>query len=178
MKICCTAPREFTSFLDQFSAARNKVKIMISKKVDYNLEKAEIVQLTNDAYYYLAFDEPCLDDENMDEVKEFKERFPYGFKFNPGIEPVEGTDLIECTVIPICECNTPYTHYKVMNKWFKNEFYYSEDKKRACYRIYNMYNGFFVDLGWSDVIINKFGKPEIHAKKCILPLWGKNWMTY
>ena len=65
-----------------------------------------------------------------------------------------------------------------MNKWFKDEFYYSEDKKRVCYRIYNMYDGFFVDLGWSDVIINKFGKPEICTKKCILPLWGKNWMTY
>lgn len=151
---------------------------MITKKVDYNPEKAEIVQLTNDAYYYLAFNEPCLDSENMDEVKEFKNRFPYGFKFESDIEFVEDSDLVECKVIPICECNTPFTHYKVMNKWFKNEYYYSEDKKRAYYRIYNMYNGFFVDLGWHDVKINKFGKPEITDKNCILPLWGPRWIKY
>lgn len=151
---------------------------MIADKLDYNLEKMEIVQLSNDAYHFLAFKEPCLDEDNMDEVEEFKEQFPYGFKIEPGIEPVEDSDLVECKVIPICESSTPFTHYKLEGTWWKLEFYYSEDKTKAHYRAYDMYSGRFLDYGWNDVIINQYGHPEIRPKGCIFPLWGKSWIKY
>ena len=67
---------------------------MIADKLDYNPDKMEIVQLSNDAYHYLAFEEPCLDEDNMDEVKEFKEQFSYGFKIDPDVEFVEDLDFI------------------------------------------------------------------------------------
>ena len=151
---------------------------MLNKKIDYNQEKMEIVQLSNDAYYNLAFGETCLDSENMDEVEEFKERFPYGFKFEPDIEFVEDSDLIECKVIPICECSTPYTHYKIEGKWTKYEFYYSQDRKQVNFRYYDMYHGRFIDYRWNDININQFGKPDIRPKKCIFPLSGKLWARY
>lgn len=151
---------------------------MIADKLDYNPEKMEIVQLSNDAYHFLAFKEPCLDEDNMDEVEEFKEQFLYGFKFEPDIEPVEDSDLVECKVIPICECSTPFTHYKLEGTWWKLEFYYNEDKTKAYYRMYDMYSGRFLDYGWNDVIINKSGHPEIRPKGCIFPLWGKSWIKY
>ena len=151
---------------------------MLNKKLDYNLEKIEVIQLSNDAYYNLAFNEPCLDDENVDEIAEFKERFPYGFKFEPDIEFVEDSDLIECKVIPICESSTPYTHYNIVGKWTKYEFYYSQDRKQVNFRYYDMHDGRFIDYGWNDININQFGKPDIRPRKCIFPLWGKSWMRY
>lgn len=152
----------------------------MNKKLDYNLDKSEILQLSNDAYFYLAHKEPCLDDSNMEEVEEFKTRFKYGFKFDEqyGIDFVEDSDMIECKVIPICECSTPFTYYRIEGRWFKSEFYYSPDKKQAYYRTYDMYNGRFYDYGWNDVMINEYGKPEIRPNKCIFPLWGKKWLRY
>ena len=152
----------------------------MNRKLDYNLDKAEILQLSNDAYFCLAHKEPCLDEENMEEVKELKAQFKYGFKFDEqyGIDFVEDSDMIECKIIPICECSTPFTHYKINGKWYKSEFYYSSDKKQVYYRVYDMYNGCFHDYGWNDVIANQYGKPEIRPNKCIFPLWGKNWFRY
>lgn len=151
---------------------------MIADKLDYNPEKMEIVQLSNDAYHFLAFKEPCLDEDNMDEVEEFKEQFPYGFKIEPDVESVEDSDLVECKVIPICESSTPFTHYKLEGDWWKLEFYYNEDKTKAYYRMYDMYRGRFLDYGWNDVIINQYGHPEIRPKGCIFPLCGKFWIKY
>lgn len=152
---------------------------LVKKRLDYSIEDAEIVQLSNDAYYNLAFSEPCLDEENMDEVEEIKARFPYGFKFGPSHEFVDDSDLVECQIIPICEnTSSPFTHYCVDGKYFKHEFYYSEDKKRVHYRIYNMHAGKFRDYGWCDVNINQYGKPDIRPNKCIFPLWGKFWARY
>ena len=149
-------------------------------KLDYNSEKAEVVQLSNDAYFCLVHGEPCLDDDNYEEVQEFKNRFPYGYMFDRqyGIDFVEDSDLIECKIIPICETETPFTHYRELGKWFKEEFYYNQDKTGAYYRIYDKYHGRFRDYGWNDVIINQFGKPIIKPNKCIFPLWGKTWLKY
>lgn len=152
----------------------------MNKRLDYNLDKAEILQLSNDAYFCLAHKEPCLDEDNYEEVQEFKARFKYGYKFDEqyGIDFVEDSDLIECKVIPICECSTPFTHYCLEGKWFKSEFYYNEDKTQVYYRTYNMYDGRFRDYGWNKVEINQYGKPEIRPNKCIFPIWGKNWLRY
>lgn len=151
---------------------------MITHKLDYNLEKIECIQLSNDAYHFLAHGEPCLDESNMDEVEELKERFLYGFKFGPDIEPVEDSDLIECSIIPICECDTPFTHYRILENLFKEEYYYSKDKTQVYYRLYLIRQGRFLDYGWNKIEINQFGKPAIKPRKNCFPLWGKSWMKY
>lgn len=151
---------------------------MIANKLDYDLEKIETVRLSNDAYYNLAFGEECLDENNLSNVKDFKKRFPYGFKFASKAESVKNSDLVECKIVPIRECNTPFTHYRIHGKWYKSEFYYSEDKKQAYYRIYNMYDGYFTDYGWNEVHTNQYGRQEIRPGKCIFPLQGKSWIEY
>jgi hypothetical protein len=152
---------------------------MIEQQLDYDVNDAQTFQITNDAYHWLAFKEPCLDDENYEEAEEIKEMFPYGFKFDSKVEFVENSDLVEVIIIPIQLISNEFTHYKIDGKWWKYEFYYSKDKTKAYYRIYDMYNGRFMDYGWNDVIINKYGKPEIQpCKGCIFPLWGKNWKRY
>lgn len=152
----------------------------MTKKIDYNLDKAEILQLSNDAYFCLAHGEPCLDEDNYEEVQEFKARFKYGYKFDKqyGIDSVENSDMIECKVIPMCECDTPFTHYRLYGRHCKSEFYYSHDGKQAYYRFYNRYLNRVCDYGWNDVIVSKRGKPEIRPGNCIIPLWGKNWLRY
>lgn len=151
---------------------------MIADKLDYNSEKMEIIQLSNDAYHFLAFKEPCLDDNNLEEAEEIKEQFPEGFKIDPEIEFVEDTDMVEIKIIPICESSTPFTHYKLDGVWHKHEFYYNSDKSKVYYRIYDAYYGRFIDYGWNDVNINQFDYPDIRPKGCIFPLWGKSWIKY
>ena len=152
----------------------------MNRRLDYNSEKAEVLQLSNDAYFCLVCGEPCLDDANYEEVQEFKARFKYGYMFDKqyGIDFVEDSDMIECKVIPICESSTPFTHYRIDGKWFKHEFYYSPDRKQVNYRIYDLYHGHFIEYGWNDVIINQYNQPEIRPNKCIFPIWGKNWLRY
>jgi hypothetical protein len=151
---------------------------MFRKKLDYCKEKMEIIQISNDAYYYIVYAEPCLDSENMSEVKELKSRFPYGFILSPSFEPVENSDLVECKIIPICESSSPFTYYKIEGKTYKSEFYYNEDRSRARYRWYDFLHGRFIDYGWNDVKLNAKGKPEIRPKGCVFPLWGKKWLKY
>lgn len=152
---------------------------MLNKKVDYNPEKLETVQMSNDAYNYIVNDEPCLDEENIDEVNELYERYPYGFKINPDIEFVENSDLIECSIIPICICQTPFTHYKINGRWSKDEFYYSQDRKQVYFRSYIMSSKRFIDYGWNEIQINKYKKPEISPRNgMFIPLWGKSWLKY
>ena len=150
--------------------------MQINKKLDYCED--EILQVSNDAYYNLAFKEPCLDEENQDEVNEIKARFPYGFKICPDIEFVENSDLVEIKLIPINECNNKFTHFRIDGKWHKHEFYYSEDRKQVYYRIYDMYYGRFIDYGWCDISINSFKKPEVKVRGCTFPIWGQKWTLY
>ena len=149
-------------------------------RLDYNSEKAETVIMSNDAYYYLAFNEPCLDDSNVEEANEIKGRFPHGFKIGPDIENMATSGQVKCQIIPICEnSKSPFTHYRIDGTWFKDEFYYNEDKSKVHYRIYNGYDKRFLDFGWNDVQLNQYGKPEIKTENgSILPLWGKSWVKY
>ena len=112
---------------------------MIEQQLDYDVNDAQTFQITNDAYHWLAFKEPCLDDENYEEAKEIKEMFPYGFKFDSKVEFVENSDLVEVIIIPIQLVSNEFTHYKIDGKWWKDEFYYNKDKTKAYYRIYNMF---------------------------------------
>lgn len=149
------------------------------EKFDYNEQEAKVIQLSNDAYFYLLHGEPCLDDMNYEEAEDIKAEYPYGFKLSQSVEYVEDSDLIETTIIPICKNNnSPFTHYRLDGKHFKSEFYYNDDKTKAFYRTYIAYKKEFRTYGWCDVKINQLGKPYINPNNCIFPLWGKSWAKY
>ena len=62
--------------------------------------KAQRLQLSNDAFYFLVYGEECLDDDNLEEAKEIQALFPDGFEVDLNWMPVEGSDMIEATFIP------------------------------------------------------------------------------
>lgn len=66
--------------------------------LDY--EHKKIIQLSNDAFYYLQYDEELLDESNLEEAQEIQQMFPFGFYINEGWATVKDSDLIEATFIP------------------------------------------------------------------------------
>lgn len=65
-----------------------------------NYERKETVRLTNDAFYYLFEGEEPLDEDNLAEALHLASLYPNGFRINDGWAAVEGSDLIECEIIP------------------------------------------------------------------------------
>lgn len=68
----------------------------------YKLNEANaiILQITNDAFFFVKEDEELLDEANMDEVNEILEMFPNGFEIKDDWLYVENTDLIQACFIP------------------------------------------------------------------------------
>ena len=70
-------------------------------KLDYS--KAETMQLSNDAFFYLLQEEEPLDEENLDEAQEIFAMFKHGFYIEDNWKTVENSDLIEATFVPYVE---------------------------------------------------------------------------
>lgn len=58
------------------------------------------MRVTNDALFYLLYEEEPLDDANLVEAHRIQAAYPDGFDINPDYKPVEGTDLIDIELIP------------------------------------------------------------------------------
>ena len=67
-------------------------------KLDYS--KTKIIQLSNDAFYYLREEDEPLDEANMEEAEEIIGLFPNGFIIEDDWSFIEGTDLIEAKFVP------------------------------------------------------------------------------
>ena len=135
----------------------------------------EEIQISNDAYYFLTKKEPCLDEDNMEEVKELNERYKHGFSFTGEPIFVEDSDLVEVTIIPrilveVCEA---YTHYFcVINHW-RVEYRYIENKSKIEMRYFNTKTYKSRDKQICDVVINGAKKPQFTTRGgSIYPLWS------
>ena len=73
---------------------------MKSHAVKLNCKRKETIRLTNDAFYYLLKGEEPLDEDNLAEALRLTSLHPNGFQINDGWTAVEGSDLIECEIIP------------------------------------------------------------------------------
>lgn len=139
----------------------------------------EEIQISNDAYFFLHNGEPCLDEDNLEEVIEIQYNYKLGFKFVNTPVPVEDSDLVEVTIIPkiLVEIQECYTHYiQEFNNW-QIEFRYLDNKSKIEMRRYNIKTGHSMHKQICDVRINKFKKPYfVTALGSIYPLWsnGKN----
>ncbi len=69
--------------------------------LDYN--KAQIMQISNDAFFFITKEEEPLDEENLEEAQEVLSMFPNGFYVEKNWKTVEDSDLIEATFIPYVE---------------------------------------------------------------------------
>lgn len=78
-------------------------------RADYS--KKQVMQISNDAFYYLYYGEEPLDDENMEEAREITDMFSDGFVIEDDWENVDGTDLIECTFVPYVKDDVDFDEY-------------------------------------------------------------------
>lgn len=91
--------------------------------------QAKQIQLSNDAFYYLAYGEDLLDEDNLDEANEIADMFPLGFSVQDDWITVEDSDLIEATFIPYAIDAPDFDAYlEVINNW-QLQITYSADKK-------------------------------------------------
>lgn len=127
---------------------------------------AQVLQLSNDAFYYLYYEEEPLDENNLDEAEEVMAQFPNGFYIEDNWEAIEGTDLIEATFIPFTKAAEPdYDEYlditryvqvrikwiekdRKLKAWFANSlteettqlgecFVYTDNYKHLCFHTGN-----------------------------------------
>lgn len=80
-------------------------------KFKMGLDKKQVMQISNDAFYYLYCGEEPLDESNMEEVQEIEAMFPNGYCIEDNWETVEDSDLIEITIIPYVEDDDDYDEY-------------------------------------------------------------------
>lgn len=73
-----------------------------------NYSQAQVLQLSNDAFFYLKEEEEPLDEENLEEAQEVLQMFPAGFIIEDDWKPVDGTDMIEAKFVPYTEDNDDY----------------------------------------------------------------------
>lgn len=80
-----------------------------------NEKQATVMQISNDAFWYLYREEEMIDDENMEEINEIYSMFPNGFIISDNYSVVKDqTDLIECTIIPYTEDQIAWDGESVM----------------------------------------------------------------
>lgn len=90
---------------------------MAQFKLDYS--KAQIMQISNDAFFFITEEEEPLDEENLEEAQEVLSMFPNGFYVEENWKPVEDSDLIEATFIPYVEDEDDWDEYQDLTKYLQ-----------------------------------------------------------
>ena len=86
-------------------------------KLDY--AKAETLQLSNDAFFFIRDGEEPLDEDNLEEANEILTMFPYGFEIADDWQAIESTDMVEVTFIPYTEEEISYDmSYEIAKGYF------------------------------------------------------------
>lgn len=85
--------------------------------LDYS--KAQTMQISNDAFFFITEEEEPLDEENLEEANEIIGMFPNGFCVEENWKPVEDSDLIEATFIPYVKDENDYDEYQDLTKYIQ-----------------------------------------------------------
>lgn len=75
--------------------------IMIKTELDY--DKTVILQISNDAFFYITKGESPLDEDNLEEARKIISMFPNGFYMDENYAVIKNSNLVEVTVIPYKE---------------------------------------------------------------------------
>lgn len=135
----------------------------------------EDIQITNDAFHFITKREPCLDEDNAEEIEELRTRYKYGFAIVGEPVFVEDSDLVEITIIPniLSEVEEQYTHYFELFDGWQVEYFYVDNNTKVKIRFFNTKTGESMREQVCDVEINKANKPQfVTDTKCIFPLWS------
>lgn len=123
-------------------------------KLDYG--KAQTLQVTNDAFFFLLEEEEPLDEENLDEAREILAMFPHGFHIEENWKAVENSDLIEVTFVPYVEDDMDFDEYEDLTKYIRQQIkWIGQNRIRVWW--YNNRTGTRELRGDFDVQVNNYG---------------------
>lgn len=123
-------------------------------KIDYS--KKQVLQLSNDAFYYLYCGEEPLDDDNIEEALEIQAMFPNGFEIEDNWSAVENSDLIEAMFVPYVENIIDYDEYENLTKYAQIQIKWLEASKVRVW-VSNSEKGTRELRGDCDILVNAFG---------------------
>ena len=89
---------------------------MAQFKLDYS--KAQAIQISNDAFFFITEEEEPLDEENLEEAQEVLSIFPNGF-YVEDWRYVKNSDLIEVIFIPYVEDEDDWDEYQDLTKYLQ-----------------------------------------------------------
>lgn len=70
----------------------------MTANLDYSQKR--VLQLTNDAFFFLLNGEEPLDENNLEEAQRISCVFPQGFLIEESWKYIKQSGLVECTIIP------------------------------------------------------------------------------
>lgn len=95
---------------------------MAQFKLDYS--KAQTMQISNDAFFFITEEEEPLDGVNLEEAQDVLSMFPNGFYVEENWKPIKNSGLIEATFIPYVkdedewdECQDLTKYLQMQIKW-------------------------------------------------------------
>lgn len=138
-------------------------------KLDYS--KKQVLQLSNDAFFYLKEEEEPLDEDNLDEANEIISMFPKGFHIDEGWKYVEDSDMVEATFIPYIDDDWQFDEYIDLFNGWQLQVKWTDDRTQVEIRYYNPTKEPFGQQ-ICDVSYNQDGKPMVWTKEgSMYPLW-------
>ena len=139
-------------------------------KLDYS--KKQVLQLSNDAFFYLKEEDDPLDEDNLDEAIEIIGMFPNGFHIDDDWKYVEDSDMVEATFIPYIDDEWQFDEYKdLFNGWQLQIKWVDNNKAQVEIRYYNPTKEPFGQQ-ICDVELNDDGRPYIVTKEgSMFHLW-------
>lgn len=137
---------------------------MAQFKLDY--DKAQLLQISNDAFFFITEEEEPLDEENLEEAQEILDMFPNGFYIKEDWAFVKDSDLIEATFVPYIEVkndeNEDWDEYQYITKFQQTQIKWLDaDHVRVWW--YNSQNGTRELRGDFKVYTNQYGHKCFHT---------------
>ena len=133
---------------------------MAQFKLDYS--KAQTMQISNDAFFFITEEEEPLDEENLEEAQEVLSMFPNGFYVEENWKPVEDSDLIEATFIPYVEDEDDWDEYQDLTKYIQMQIKWL-DANHIRVWWFNSQTGTRELRGDFKVYTNKYGLKCFHT---------------
>lgn len=128
--------------------------------LDNSQEKT--LQISNDAFYYLYYDEEPLDENNLIEAKNILAMFSNGFFIKDNWKALKNSDLIEATFIPYIKQEIDYDEYFEITKYIQLQIKWIDTNLIRMWR-HNMQNGSRELCGDFKVYTNNYGHKCFHT---------------
>lgn len=132
-------------------------------RLDY--ENAQIVQMSNDAFFYILEDEEPLDEENFSEIHKLSKMFPYGFSVDSNAKFTKA-GMVEAKIIPYVKDDCDYDEYCDITKYVQIQIKWTGTSKINAW-LFNSQKGTRELLGNFETYVNKFKNECFKVRGCL-----------